>query len=123
VLLLAARLRDEQEHPPWVIVFGGMHVILEDPLLAALAQTPEVSRLLVSTHANAELLDAAINFCGLDHHVTLPAPAEAVRAAVDRMVSRAGAARRYYDDLRILSQRGSPGSGVPSLDRRTPPPS
>ena len=105
---LAARIRDEQDLPPWVVVFGGMHVILEDPLLAALAQAPEVSRVLVCSHANAELLEAAINFCGLDQQVTLPASAEEVRAAIERMVSRAGAARRYYDDLRLIAQHGAP---------------
>jgi hypothetical protein len=116
---LALRLRGEQELPPWVIVFGGMHVILEDPLLAALAQAPEVSRLLVSTHANAELLQAAVNFCGLDQLVTLPAPAEQVRAAIERMAERAGAARRYYDDLRVVAQHGTSLSGASLPHPRT----
>lgn len=109
---LAERLRDETELPPWVVVFGGMHVILEDPLLAALARAPEVSRVMLSTHANAELLAAAINFSGLDQQVTLPAPADEVRAAIERMVTRAGAARRYYDDLRILAHPGAVGEHI-----------
>jgi eukaryotic-like serine/threonine-protein kinase len=115
---LAARLSAEQELPPWVVVFGGMHVILEDPLLAALAQAPEVSRLLVSTHPNAELLAAAINFAGLDQLVTLPAPEEEVRAAIERMVARAGSSRRYYDDLRIVAQHARSLPGAAFSDQR-----
>ena len=116
---LAARLCEEEEVPPWVVVFGGMHVILEDPLLAVLSRTPEVSRLLVSTHANQELLEGAINFCGLDHHITLPAEPDAVASAIDRLVQRTGAARRYYDDLRLGAQRNTPLPGpAASLPRR-----
>lgn len=104
---LAATLSGEDGNPPWLVLFGGMHVILEDPLLAALARVPEVSRLMVSTHANSELLDNAINFCGLDHHLTLPASAEQVRDAIDRMVQRSGSARRYYDELRMGARRSA----------------
>lgn len=116
---LAARLRDEQEMPPWVIVFGGMHVILEDPVLGALAQAPEVSRLLVSTHVNAHMLETAVNFCGLDQHITLPAPAEDVRAAIERMVNRSGIARRYYDDLRLVAQHTSSLPAPPANEARS----
>ncbi len=104
---LAATLSGEHSNPPWLVLFGGMHVILEDPLLAALARVPEVSRLMVSTHANSELLDNAINFCGLDHHLTLPATPEQVRDAIDRVVQRSGSARRYYDDLRMGARRSA----------------
>jgi serine/threonine protein kinase len=113
-LALAARLAEEEELPPWVVVFGGMHVILEDPLLAALGSTPEVSRLLVSTHANTELLLAAVDFCGLDQHITLPADEGSILQAIDRAVSRAAAARRYYDDLRLQAQRAPSNPGIGS---------
>ena len=116
--MLAARLRGEEELPPWVVVFGGMHVILEDPLLALLARAPEVSRVLISTHANLELLEGAINFCGLDHQITLPAAPAEVLSAVDRMVARSGAARRYYDDLRMFAQRSSAPPAVTGRSAR-----
>jgi serine/threonine protein kinase len=116
---LAASLTGEDASPPWLVMFGGMHVILEDPLLAALARVPDVSRLMVSTHASSELLDAAINFCGLDHHLTLPAVPEQVRDSIDRMVQRSGAARRYYDDLRMRARRSAPPAPPCSQLRRS----
>ena len=111
----ARSLGEPDANPPWLVVFGAMHAILEDPILAALARSPESARLMISTHANADLLDAAINFCGLDHHVTLPSSAEEVRDAIDRMLARAGAARRYYDDLRMGGRRSSASSAPPSF--------
>ncbi|MBK8253624.1 MAG: serine/threonine protein kinase [Polyangiaceae bacterium] len=111
---LAERILSEEEMPPWVVVFGGLQVILEDPLLAALAQMPEVSRVLISTHMNTELLDTAINFSGLDHHIQLPSTSTLISSAIERMAARAGAARRYYDDLRLMAQQNAPASGAPA---------
>ncbi|MEZ4302786.1 MAG: serine/threonine-protein kinase, partial [Polyangiaceae bacterium] len=102
---LAARIREEEELPPWVVLFGDTHVLREDPLLDVLARTPEVSRLLVSAELDPEVVQAALNFGGLDHHVALSAAGDDLSPAIDRMVQRAGAARRYYDDLRLLAQR------------------
>ena len=109
---LAARIRSGEEQPPWVVLFGGVHVLREDPLLEVLASTPEVARLLVSTHVDVELLEAAIRFGGLDHHVSLFSEPEGLVPAVGRMVTRAGAARRYYDDLRMVARRGGSTSNV-----------
>ncbi|MFO0592931.1 MAG: serine/threonine-protein kinase [Polyangiaceae bacterium] len=106
--LLATKLRDEEELPPWLVLFGGMHVVLEDPVLSTLARAPEVARLLVSTHANADLLDAAINFCGIDQHVVLPSSVARLKETIERLVVRTGASRRLYDDLRLAAQRGTP---------------
>ena len=114
---LAARLREEDELPPWLVIFGGMHVVLEDPVLAALARAPEVARLLVSTHANADLLDAAINFCGIDQHVVLPASTARLRETIERLVVRTGASRRLYDDLRLAAQRAGPPPPPARSDR------
>ncbi|MEZ4300485.1 MAG: serine/threonine-protein kinase [Polyangiaceae bacterium] len=104
---LATSLAAGDTPPPWVVVFGGMHVILEDPLLAALSTEPEVSRIMVSTHQNAEILEGAINYAGLDQHITLPSNATLVREALTRMVSRSAAARRFCDDLRHPRARSS----------------
>jgi len=114
---LVARLRDDAEVPPWVVIFGGMHVVLEDGLLAALARAPEVTRLLLSTHANVGLLDAAINFCGVDQHVTLPTTATRVREVIDQLVAKTGASRRFYDDLRLVAQRATPIPALPRPER------
>jgi len=105
---LTMALREGEAQPPWIVVFGGMHVILEDPLLMALSTAPEVSRLMISTHANAEILDTAINFCGMDQHVTLPATPERVTEAIQRMAARSGVARRYCDELRAGAPRTTP---------------
>lgn len=69
------------EHTPLpdVLVFGDMHVLLADPVLAALRSTPRVRRLLVSTHYNAELLASAEAFCQVSTHIVLPASDEEVR--------------------------------------------
>ncbi|MFO0592303.1 MAG: serine/threonine-protein kinase [Polyangiaceae bacterium] len=111
----ARSLGEPEANPPWLVVFGAMHAILEDPILAALARSPESARLMVSTHANAALTDAAINFCGLDHHVTLPSSAEEVRDAIDRVLARVSAARRHCDDLRMGGRRSSASSVPPSF--------
>ena len=110
---LAVALTDGESQPPWIVLFGGMHVILEDPLLTALAPAPEVSRLMISTHANAEILDAAINFCGMDQHVTLPSSAERVREAILRMTKRSGLARQYCDELRAAGTVSRPTPLLP----------
>jgi len=86
---------------PWVIVFGDLHVLLEDPLLAAAAASGETTRMLVSSHANAELLQSTVNACGLDHQVCLPAAAEEIAAGVRRMLARSLELRRRYDELRL----------------------
>jgi hypothetical protein len=114
---LATRLRDEDELPPWLVIFGGMHVVLEDPVLNVLARAPEVARLLVSTHANADLLDAAINFCGIDQHVVLPSSVSRLREMIERLVVRTGASRRLYDDLRLAAQHATPAPPMARSDR------
>ena len=89
------------EEAPWVLLFGDLHVILQDELLSTLRGTAETSRLLVSTHLNPDLLQSTVNFAGLDHHVSLPVEVEDVVQAVDRMVDRARAIRHHYDQLRL----------------------
>lgn len=57
---------------PDVLVFGDLHVILQDELLSKLRLAPEVTRVLLSTHHNDDLVDAARAFCTVDRHVVLP---------------------------------------------------
>jgi serine/threonine protein kinase len=87
--------------PPWVLVFGDLHVILAEPVLEALKAVGEVSRLLVSTHANAELLASTVNDFGLDQQVCLPASAKEVVEAIEAMVDRTRRLHHHYDDVRL----------------------
>lgn len=57
---------------PAAVVFGDMHVILEDGLLERVCEGSEATRILVSTHQNQDMVDAARSFCGFDHHLVLP---------------------------------------------------
>lgn len=90
--------------PPWVIVFGDLHVLLGEPLLEEARRMGETSRLLVSTHENWELLDTSVNACGLHAQVCLPAAPEQIVGSVQRMVRRSFEARRRYDTLRLALQ-------------------
>lgn len=113
---------------PWVVVFDDMAVLCEDPLLAELGAHGETSRMLLSTHADFGLAHHAVNACGLDQHVSLPAAPQDVAGAVDRLVHRALGIRRHYDGLRLalrdaqedlaaLGGPGAPGAAMPRAPR------
>lgn len=70
------------ESAPDVIVFGDMHVLTEDPLLQRLATGIPVHRVLLSTHYNLGLVQAARVFCGFDRHLTLPLDLAKAREAL-----------------------------------------
>jgi serine/threonine protein kinase len=99
---MIARIRTGEAAMPWAVLFGDMSVLLEDPLLAVLGRAGELSRVLISTHANTELLQQSINFCGLDYQICLPETSEAIFAGVATMIERARAVRSHYDELRRL---------------------
>ncbi len=94
------RLLDQEVPEPWLVVFGDMHVILQDDLLYSLAERGETTKLLISTHLNAELLQEATNFSGIDHHFTHPIERVALTQAVQDLLSRSRHMRRRYDQLR-----------------------
>lgn len=73
---------------PWVVLFGDLHVILGEPLVAALGQRGELSRVLVSTHLNVEMMHSTVNLCSLDQQLLARAPLGERLAAVDAMVER-----------------------------------
>jgi hypothetical protein len=87
--------------PPWVIVFGDLHVLLGEPLLEEARRQGETSRLLISTHANWELLDTSVNACGLHAQLCLPSDTRGIVERIDAMVERARELRRSYDGLRL----------------------
>ena len=98
---LLPRLIAGHVKPPWVAVFGDMHVLVQDPLLARLRWTPGMSRVLVSTHLNAEMLQTTANFAGLDRQITLPAEPDDIFAGIERMVERSRTIRQGEDQLRL----------------------
>jgi serine/threonine protein kinase len=106
---LLQRVERHEVPLPWAVLFGDLDVILENPLLGLLGQSGELSRVLISTHSNPEMLRRSINFCGLDQSVCLPASAEEIAEAVGRMIGRAQVIRTHYDQLRrVLVQQDTP---------------
>ncbi len=75
---IASAVCTDRLAPPEVLVFGDMHVLLADPVLSALGSAPDVRRVLISTHYNAELLQEAESFCRVSTHVVLPATPQGV---------------------------------------------
>lgn len=94
-------LQQRRVAPPWVLVFGDLHALLGDALLADLACEGETMRMLVSSHINLELTQSTINTTGLDWQVCLPCSVREIMGAVMEMVERSGRRRRYYDGLRL----------------------
>jgi serine/threonine protein kinase len=102
--LMGRLMREEKIVPPWVVLYGDMDVIVEDALLAVLGASGEVSRVLLSTHVNAEMLQRSVNFSGCDQQIALPTTAPDVCAAIDRMIERTRGIREHYDRLRTVAR-------------------
>jgi hypothetical protein len=64
---------------PDAVVFGDMHVLLEDALLRRCCDGG-AARLLLSTHGNEELREMADASFGFDHHLHLPIDLTVLRA-------------------------------------------
>ena len=90
---------------PWIVVFGTLHVVLEDPLLRLLRTTPETTRVLVSPEEDYELLHRAVNEVGLDAQLFEFAEKEEVLAALDRAVGRTRCLSEGYDAIRLQLRR------------------
>ncbi len=93
---------------PWMIIFGDLHVLVNEPVLTYLMPTMEVGRLLVSTHPNYELLESSINVCGLDGHVCAPVDPDALLERVTDVLTLVRARRLRFDRLRqqVRAERG-----------------
>ncbi|MFO0561326.1 MAG: protein kinase [Polyangiales bacterium] len=102
--IMARLLREEKVVPPWAVIYGDMDVILEDRLLAVLGATGEVSRVLLSTHANVEMIQRSVNFCGCDQQLALPVTAPQVCDAINGMIERTRGIREHYDRLRLVAR-------------------
>lgn len=107
VLVLDSQEREERqggiadEELPWVVVFGDLHTLVEEPVLQELSHRGETARLLVSTHENVDMLSTSVNATGLDAQVWAGARPDALIAAIDDLVERVRATRIQYDGLRL----------------------
>ncbi len=86
---------------PWVVVFGDLHTLVEEPLLHELSLRGETARVLVSTHENVEMLSASVNAAGLDGQVHVADRADALVTMIDVMIERVRGTRIQYDGLRL----------------------
>ena len=88
-----------------LLVFGDMHVLAHQRLLQALAKdAAELSRVLVSTHRNIELLQSSLSAGGLDGFIALPIDPSALTEQVHRLIERTRSLRFHYDGLRLALQ-------------------
>jgi serine/threonine protein kinase len=90
---------------PWIVIFGTLHVVLEDPLLRLLKTTPETSRVLVSPHEDYELLHRSVNDVGLDAQLFEYAEKDEVLATITKAVSRTRIVSEGYDAIRLQLRR------------------
>lgn len=91
--------------PPWLVVFGPLHVVLGEPLLKVLRTTPETSRVLVSSDADFELLQRSVNDVGLDAQLFESADRNDVLSTLDSMVTRTRMITEGYDAVRLQLRR------------------
>lgn len=99
----------QREHPahfadqdlPWVVVFGDLHTLVEEPILHDPRMHGETARVLVSTHQNVDMLSTSVNATGLDAQVCLDARVDVLVDVVDAMVERVRVTRIQYDGLRL----------------------
>jgi serine/threonine protein kinase len=86
--------------PPWIVLFGDMQILIEDPLLLSLRSVGVLHKLLISTHYNTEMLQHSVNFCGLDYHLALPASPQEIAEVVRQTISRVLLLRTRYSEFR-----------------------
>ncbi|MCB9647957.1 MAG: serine/threonine protein kinase [Deltaproteobacteria bacterium] len=86
---------------PWLVFFGGMHVLVEDPLLQMLGAWPDTAKVLAVSQRNVELVQTAVNWCGLDHLMSLPDDPDALVRRVDGLIERCRRRHQQYDCLRL----------------------
>lgn len=86
---------------PWVVVFGDLHTLVEEPVLQEVRQRGETARVLVSSHQNIDMLSTSVNAAGLDAQVSVSDRPDALIATIDVMVERVRGTRIQYDGLRL----------------------
>jgi serine/threonine protein kinase len=86
---------------PWVVVFGDLHALLNDPLLEETGRRGEVARVLVATHDNLDLLRSSVNASGLDGRFCVTSSADELVTIIRAAVARVRGVRLQYDALRL----------------------
>jgi hypothetical protein len=85
---------------PWVVLFGESHVERAEPLLALLAASRELSRLLVCSSEDVEAVRRAARFCGIDGCFTRSSSTTTLTHEVARLAERTRAKCRGFDGVR-----------------------
>lgn len=119
-LRVAQEARRGELQVPAIVVFGDLDVLVGNPLLKVLRDVPEVCRLVISTHAHAEMLQETANEMGLDQQVALPCAPDDVVFAVAEVLERGARTRRACDELRtnLLHLRLHAAHEATALSRR-----
>jgi hypothetical protein len=86
---------------PWVVVFGDLHSLINEPLLEEASRRGEMARILVSTHDNLELLRTSVNNSGLDGRFCVTKATTELVQLVNDAVERVRGIRLQYDALRL----------------------
>jgi serine/threonine protein kinase len=97
--LLQGRVSDVEL--PWVVVFGDLHTLVEEPILHEVRHRGETAHVLVSTHENVDMLSNSVNAAGLDAQLCVGIRPDALVSTIDAMVERVRGTRIQYDGLRL----------------------
>jgi FixJ family two-component response regulator len=69
--LVENELKTNQSSPA-IVIFGGLHVALQHGYLQSLRFRSAVAKVLVMDHVSAEVMEMAINLCGLSIFIEAP---------------------------------------------------
>lgn len=95
--------------PPWVLVYGPRSLRASAALLRLLAQSAEVSRILLSEAEQFERLLEALELGGVDQHLPIPCLAIQAEEAVHRAMRRTRRCCFFYDAIRGQLMRSREG--------------
>lgn len=96
---------------PHAVLFGDIHVLLEDPLLSEIADVVEASRVLISGHVNADLIQTSASQVGLDSFVLADMPVDEILERVRQAYQRAVRVRQRFVEAGVV--RRSPPRSAP----------
>jgi hypothetical protein len=91
-----ASLTHKTLSPPWVLLFGDLHVLSQDKMLSELQYWPWLKKVLFSTHDNFEMLKISVNACGPDYHVSLPEDPSRIVARILELIGEVQIAKKMY---------------------------
>lgn len=107
---------DEGARPaPHAVLFGDIHILLDEPILDVLSPLVEVSRVLVSAQTNLELIHYSIANFGLDSHVLADMEVDDIVLNVQDAILRAVQVRERFPGAGVVAPREGVGPGGPDL--------